>query len=388
MKGVSVIIGYNRPDSIRRCYESVVKAMYPQKEEIDLIFSLDHSGMEADITKMISGFAWEHGEKKVITHEERMGLRKHVISCGCLVEDYDYLVMLEDDIIVSDSYFLYTKQAIETYEQYPEIVGISLYRFHVYPQNGRFFEPEYNGSDTYLMQVAQSWGQVWTKRMWNEFHEWYLSHQEFEKPFRMADYSYSWDQRSWLRYFTGFVTSENKYLVHPYHAYSTNTQEIGENYKAAGTDFQVCLAKGQKEFRMYAPEHCVHYDAFFEREPDEQFSFEYQGERVLMDLNAARSNYGYYRYMASTNKLNYHVIRTYGLRMRPQEINLTNDIPGKEIYLYDLTAVEKNTQPSNKEQVTRYNVRATSWARLSYLGMKELTDKVGTDIRKKLKKKK
>ncbi|MDO5121280.1 MAG: glycosyltransferase [Erysipelotrichaceae bacterium] len=80
MKGVIVIIGYNRPDSIRRCYESVVKAMYPENEEIDLIFSLDHSGMEAEITDMISGFVWEHGEKKVITHEERMGLRKHVIS--------------------------------------------------------------------------------------------------------------------------------------------------------------------------------------------------------------------------------------------------------------------------------------------------------------------
>ena len=383
MRGVIVIIGYNRPKPLKRCFDYVSRAFYPEDDQVDLYFSLDHSDMETEICQMIQSFEWPHGELKVLTHPERMGLKKHVISCGNLIGDHDFLIMLEDDIIVSESFYLYTAEAVRKYDCYEEIGGISLYAREVFQQNGRMFEPVYNGNDVYLMQVAESWGQAWSNRMWKEFYEWYLNHQTFIKPFRMADYSYSWDERSWLKYYMGFVASENKYLVHPYHGYSTNTEEIGENYKTTDTDYQVALTYGQKEFRMPEPENCVRYDAFFERENDPWFSFNYHGEPVLLDLNAARSNYGNYRYLASTRKLNYKIIQTYGLSLRPQEINLINDVQGHDIYLYDLTIAEKNRMPSNNDQITRYNVRAVSWARLSHLGIREFSEHIQKIVRNK-----
>lgn len=386
MRSVIVIIGYDRPDSIRRCYEFVRKAVYPEEDVIDLYFSLDHSPIEASIVSMLETFEWEHGEKKIITRPERLGLRRHVISCGEQIGDHEFLIMLEDDIVVSESFYTYTRCAALKYDRYPEIGAISLYRHHLYPQNGRPFEPEYNGSDTFLMQVAQSWGQAWTKRMWGEFKAWYDANQEFEKPFAMADYSYSWDSRSWLRYFMGWAASENKYLVYPYHSLSTNMEDAGENRKTKDTDYQVALTVAKQDYRMADPEDCVRYDAFYERCQDRYFSFSYMGEPVLMDLNASRTDYGSYRYLASTARLDRRVVRTFGLSMRPQEANLRCEVPGSEICLYDLSMKVKNKMPSNREQVTRYSVRAVSWARLMHLGTMEFIEGNQEKVRKKIRK--
>ncbi len=386
MRAVIVIIGYNRPASLKRCYESVNRAVFPEEDTVDLYFSLDHSDQEASICSMLNTLEWTHGEKKVILHPERMGLRNHVISCGDLIGDHDLLIMLEDDIVTADGFYLYTKAAAETYDAYPGIGAISLYRHYLYPQNGRPFEPEYNGSDTFLMQVAQSWGQAWTKRMWKEFRTWYDANQTFEKPFSMADYSYSWDSRSWLRYFMGWVASENKYLVYPYHSMSTNMEDAGENRKVVDTDYQVALACGKRTFTMYAPEDCVRYDAFYERCNDSLFCFTWEGEPVLMDLNASRSDYGDHRYLVSTKRIDKKILKSYGMCMRPQENNLRYETEGNEIWLYDLRVSEKNRMPSNKERITRYAVRAVSWARLTQLGVSELGRNVQAKAKKQLKK--
>lgn len=372
MKNVIVIIGYNRPASIRRCYEAVNKAMYPSEDQVDLIFSLDHSDLQDSIVSMINTLEWTHGQKKVIAHDERQGLRKHVISCGTLVKDYDCLVMLEDDIVVSNSFYLYARQAALTYDRYPQVVGISLYRHALYPQNGRLFTPEYNGSDVFFMQAAQSWGQAWTKRMWDGFYAWYQANQTFQQTLAMPDYAYSWDQRSWLRYFMGYVCSDDFCLVYPYHSLSTNTEEAGENRKTRDTDYSVDLINSQKEFRMPAPEKCVHYDSHYERKKDAFFSCFYDNQPVLIDLNGSYSRYGDYRYVVSTNILDYHVVESYGLELRPQEINLREKTAGNDIFLYDLSKPENNQERKKvNPALVRYDVRAVSWKRLIYLGFHE-----------------
>ena len=86
-KSVIVIIGYNRLNSLKACYQAVLRAVYPEEDTVDLIFSLDHSDQEDAIEQAIRTFDWPYGELKVLKHEERLGLRKHVVSCGTLVEE-------------------------------------------------------------------------------------------------------------------------------------------------------------------------------------------------------------------------------------------------------------------------------------------------------------
>ena len=74
-------------------------------------------------------------------------------------------------------------------------------------------------------------------------------------------------------------------------------------------------------------------------------------------------------------------IKTYGLQLRPIEMNIIYDIPGEEIYLYDIK--ENAKAPKNtKFKVFRYEIRGfTSKEILSYA-----KDLIATTLINKIKK--
>ena len=94
-----VVVGYNRSDSMRRILGSLAKADYKEKD-IPLVISIDHSGRE-EVEQVAREFQWNYGPKEVICHKERLGLRKHIISCGDLTRRYGAVMILEDDLYVS-----------------------------------------------------------------------------------------------------------------------------------------------------------------------------------------------------------------------------------------------------------------------------------------------
>ena len=116
-----IVVGYNRPDSLRRILQSLAKAQYDYTE-IPLRISIDHSGME-EVVRAAEEFEWKHGEKKVVYHPRRLGLRSHIISCGDLTEEYGAVMILEDDLYVSPDYYNFAAQALEKYG-----VQIALYK--------------------------------------------------------------------------------------------------------------------------------------------------------------------------------------------------------------------------------------------------------------------
>lgn len=118
-----VVVGYNRPRSMRRILDSLNRAKYDYTE-IPLMISIDNSGDDS-VRKEAESFQWKHGEKKLICHKERMGLRKHIISCGDLTEEYGAVMILEDDLYVSPDYYNYAMKALEKYGDHPKIAGIS-----------------------------------------------------------------------------------------------------------------------------------------------------------------------------------------------------------------------------------------------------------------------
>ena len=112
MKIAICIITYNRLESLKRVLESINRGYIDQ--EVTLIISIDKSD-----TSIIEDFAdsyhWTFGDKRVIKHEKNLGLRKHVLSCGELTKEYDALIVLEDDIVVAESFFAYSRQCVEKY---------------------------------------------------------------------------------------------------------------------------------------------------------------------------------------------------------------------------------------------------------------------------------
>ena len=119
-----VVVGYNRADSIQRLLNSMAKAHYSYSD-IRLVISIDHSGNE-EVNRTAAEFEWKYGEKIVLCRPERLGLRRHIISCGDLTEEYGAVMILEDDLYVSPDYYNYAMAALEKYGEHPQIAGIAL----------------------------------------------------------------------------------------------------------------------------------------------------------------------------------------------------------------------------------------------------------------------
>ena len=114
-------------------------------------------------------------------------------------------------------------------------------------QNQKPFYPLQTDSDVYLMQCAQSWGQVWMKKQWFEFKEWYIVHnEEFHELPHLPNAICNWPKSSWLKYHTRYCIEKNKYFVYPYVSLSTNNADIGTHYNQKTTLFQSLLLFGQK----------------------------------------------------------------------------------------------------------------------------------------------
>ena len=368
MKYGIIAVGYNRPESLHRLVESVVSAEYGS-EDIDLIISIDKSSNQYQVVEAVNNTNWEHGEFKLIQREARMGLRKHILSCGDMVEQYDAIVVLEDDLVLSPFFFDYIKETVSVYSDDPHIGGISLYKHETHPGVHRPFVPACNGFDVYMMQFAQSWGQCWTKSMWLGFKKWYTENENADlgRDSSLPAYIASWNAQSWLKYFMRYLVETDKYFVYPYVSLSTNASDVGEHNTNANNDYQVPLLAGRKSYMLPDYGEAVRYDVYFERQDiEDQIFIELEGKKTL-DLYGQKRDFGGAKYLISTQSLPYKKERAFQIKFRPHEQNCFRPEKGEDIFLYNLT--EKGEKPViNPINVTRYDVRAISWKRLLRLG--------------------
>ena len=109
MKIAIIAVAYNRSDSLGRLLKSLERATYP--ESATLIISIDKSKTDA-VEKMADGYHWPYGELRVVKHEKNLGLRAHMLSLGNYFQEYDALIVLEDDVTVATSFYYYAKACI------------------------------------------------------------------------------------------------------------------------------------------------------------------------------------------------------------------------------------------------------------------------------------
>lgn len=331
-----VPVGYNRPDSMRRLLDSLGQADYVG-DQVALYISIDKGNNQQKVIEIAENFNWKHGDKIVRAFPEKQGLRKHILQCGDLTEKYDAVVILEDDLQVSRAFYKYLKAAIEFYDSDDRIAGISLYSYRVNEFNEMPFQAAYNGYDTFLMQVAQSWGQCWTKRMWNGFRNWKLSDAEkLPEGSYMPSRIFHWGATSWKKNYMAYLTLENKYFVYPHFSYSNNMSEAGTHRDKDTTDYQVALVEDKNQWLFATVKDAIKYDVFFERL---DFSPEIPGfddSNILLDIYGLHNDYGKADILISKNSLPYKVIRKIGFKYRPHELNCVLLPEGEGLYIYDL----------------------------------------------------
>lgn len=358
MKPAIVAVGYNRPDSLKRLLNSINSACYGGQQDITLIVSLDKANNENEVLSVANESKWEYGEKIIRTFSERQGLRKHIIQCGDLSSKYDAVIILEDDLVVSPNYYIYTQAALNFYQDSRNICGIGLYSHEWNGYAYKFFYPAVDKYDTFLGQFSITWGQCWTKKWWKEFRDWYdINEDKLKHNNSIPENINNWSAQSWGKYFVNYIVERDKYYVIPRYSLSTNCSEVGQHARTHDSDHQVRLMTDIKYNYCFAPEdEAIKYDIFFERLGLEQFFPKESTDGICVDLAGYGRIDNSKRYLLSTNVLPYKIIREYALEFRPAEMNIIFGNEGKGIYLYDTWFSEKN-KDYNLISVIRYEVR-------------------------------
>lgn len=349
-----IVVGYNRMDGLKRLLNSVVNANYPDTN-IPLVISIDCSN-NTDVYNFVRNFQWPHGPLYVNIQKERLGLKNHIFQCGDLTEYFKGVILLEDDIYVSPDFYNYTLAAIEKYCDEEKIAGISLYNEERNGYIGLPFQPLNNGYDVYAWQTISSWGEAWTDTMWGNFRKWLLEWDEDFDSIPMPSVIKTWS-KAWSKYYYAYIISKDLYYLFPYCSLSTNFNDVGGENGGGGSLVQVSLQNGCRDYNMPDFTALVKYDVF-QQNIELYDVLGLDKKDVCLDLYGM--TYGEIkpkRYVLSVKMMDFEIVRSYSLSLRPIELNVINAIDGKGIYLYDTSRKSAKSKGQYSDNFIAYYIK-------------------------------
>lgn len=374
IKPVIVAVGYNRPKKMKRLLESIGRAHFTC-DDVHLVISIDESDLSDEVEAVAKEFNWEHGTKEIRRFPERQGLRKHIVQCGDYSEQYGAVIILEDDLVVAEDFYTYTCAAHEKYSDNEAVCGVSLYAFNRNQFTGQFFTPvQKNSYDAYLGGMVVTWGQSWTASQWKQFKEWYFAHEDKlpETNNLIPDEISGWT-RSWGRYFVSYMAQTEKFYVYPYVARSTCFADFGEHSvnKIAVTCVQVPLMTGiVSSYNFGEIDNLIKYDSFYERILSEDIKINgISGDEICMDLNCMKKSSNGCKYIISNEELPYEKITSFGMALKPIEMNILQNLPGNEIFMYkkdDGTDIFRQPKKKKYQYALKFSRLRYEFADMSY----------------------
>lgn len=335
MKPAIVVVAYDRIDTLERLLGSIGNAYY-EECDITLIISIDYSSANEQILQIAESFEWENGEKRIVNHSSNLGLRNHILECGDYSQEYGSIIILEDDLVVSPDFYNYAKKAQEFYEEDKRIAGVALYSHEWNGYVRKKFTPIQKEGDVFFGQFSVTWGQCWSDSQWREFKAWYNGHPDLPFQTNMPENICKWSEKSWGKYFVYYILETNKYYVMPYVALSTCFSEAGVHIKNVTLDNQVCLRYGKRQYSFAKFEDGMHYDIFFENQDVIQFLKKYTdgNTNICISLYGNKQVDEQYDYVLTLKRSKGILIKSFGLQMRPIELNVFFEVTGEEIFLY------------------------------------------------------
>ena len=338
-----VVIAYNRLNALKQLLDSINNAIYPDTS-ISLVISIDKSNNK-EIASLVKEFEWHHGNKELIFHEKRLGLIKHVFYCAGLTNNFDNVILLEDDLIVSPYFYMFSEKACAYYQHEERVTGISLYNYCISESSLLSFIPIDDGSDVYFMQYPSSWGLCLNKKNWQLFLKSYVE-GELSDDLNDPPFVRSWPNNSWKRFMIRYLNYYNKYFVFPRLSLTSNFSKQGTNTPVDLNIFHVPLQMSYKDWRFVSvSESKAIYDTCFEITPESLNKFipAFSSFNYIVDLQGVRDlKQTKATHIVTTRKTNAPLM-TYGSQMKPLVFNLINNIQGTEIRF----SLLKNTSKKN-----------------------------------------
>ncbi len=331
-----VISAYNRPASLKRLIHSLENAHYDSLQ-VELIISIDKS-FSSEVETIANSIEWKHGKKRIIVQEEHLGLKNHILNCGDLSSEYESIIVLEDDLMVSPFFYRYAIQALDFYKNEEAVAGISLYNYQVAESCFYPFTAIDDGSDVYFMQVASSWGQLWTSKHWKDFKTWFTQNPDLTNDSSIPGYIKQWGDNSWKKHFIHYLVSTNKYFVFPRLSLTTNFEEPGTNASTKNV-FHVPLQASEKKYQFSAFNKSKSvYDAWFEISSDSlnQFNTSLSNYNYEVDLYGIKEIETINKEYILTSKQGDKPVLSFGKDLFPLETNIALNSFGNKIGLYKI----------------------------------------------------
>ena len=360
-KPAIVVIAYNRAKSLQRLLNTLSKAYYTDSE-IQLIISIDKASDNQKVLEIAQDFKWNFGDKKVDYQTKNLGLRKHVIKCASLVNEYGSVILLEDDLFISPQFYNYSCQALNFSENKKSIGGVSLYNHQFNVAAKRNFSPIEDGYDNWYFQFASSWGQAWTKEQWNTFMNWYDKNQNLTLNPNIPKNVTNWSEKSWLKYFIHYLVEKDKFFIYPKVSLSTNFNDAGTHINKESSMYQVSLDYSkEKKYNFSEIENSLStYDAFFENNTIHK-KLNIKKEHLCVDLYGTKDIEKIKKkFILSSRIYDFDILKSFGRLMKPIDSNIWNNVSGEDIFLYDTSKPKKNTNKDNFYKEMFYSIKHLS----------------------------
>ncbi|MCU0443811.1 MAG: glycosyltransferase [Microscillaceae bacterium] len=159
---------YNRPSHTAQCLESLTNNP-PAKDSILYIFSdawrkdasPEQIAQVKAVRQIIRAKQWAK-EVRIIEHSDNQGLA-HNIPKGItqVLQKYDKIIVLEDDLVLSPYFLEYMNQALDLYQLNHQVMHISGYMYplpRVLPE-------------TFFFNIPSCWGWATWARAWQHYHQ-------------------------------------------------------------------------------------------------------------------------------------------------------------------------------------------------------------------------
>ena len=262
-----------------------------------------------------------------------------------LTEEYDTIIILEDDLVVSPYFYKYAIKSNQFFSDDHCIGGVSLYAYDFNEFAQLPFYPLEDGYDNYFMQIASSWGQMWNRNQWRLFKDWYeLNKDKDIKESDLVPINITlWPRSSWKKYFIKYLVQEGKYFVFPRISLTTNFSDPGMHQKAEkDRNYQVSMLYGEKKYNFsdFQTSSAV-YDSFYEILPSKikkYISSQEISDDFSMDLYGLKNKVFIFSEYVFTVKGVASSIRKYSLETLPLETNIFNTHSGNELISFCRTS--------------------------------------------------
>ena len=234
---------------------------------IDFKIFLDRSTLTEEISLGFKNFTWRFGNFEVQKQEKNLGLKLHIYHVFQQGLQYDYLVVLEDDILAGRAFLSYLENiiAFDNVADTSKIAGYSLYSPRLNETSLARFYPNVAGTN-FFMQLPCSWGQVFSKNQLVKF----LSFRDKISSKFPHDISSipsninRWSEKSWKREYFLYMLHYDLFFSYPVISFTNNVGAVGTHLNKNTDLFNVEYNYGVNlELSKFCEESA--YDAYMDR---------------------------------------------------------------------------------------------------------------------------